>query len=241
MPSIEDFDYIKAYYTGKGENDYTLGKIIFDVPEDANELPWKYNTAGNYIVDGNKTPIYNNASGVEGRIAKYNHPTTDSGYFYFIKIKDKYIADRPIVLYATFNELNNSGYINSRKFTILTYDEYLEYISIYPYSELWNNMPSYNSYGNYRGGYGEWTNTIRSSDDKVAVVSNVKRETNGEIIATGDYYYPQTAYVWNDKDTRAPLVSGVGTYFMPTAFRPVFTPPYNLLLNNFDLVDDINA
>jgi hypothetical protein len=169
------------------------------------------------------------------RVGLYNPnnvPSPRAGYFYFIKINNTWIADRPVITYVTWNELNNAGYVDG-KFRMLSYDEYYDTISTVPDPNLWNNIASKNDLGYYKGAYGEWTSTVRTSDDKVYCISNLKRETRGEIICEGDYYYTHYAYMYNDKLSRNFLWGGQSLYYIPGSYRPVIDTK-NIKLNVFN-------
>lgn len=237
MATYLDYPHIKAYYTGRGATATTLGNITFSVPDDAPELIWKYIPSSTSITDGNGRPLNVTTKDSVGLYNANNVPSPRAGYFYFIKINKKWIADRPVITYVTWNELNNAGYVNG-KFRMLSYDEYYSTISTIPDPNLWNNIASKNDLGHYKGTYGEWTSTVRSSDNKVYVISNLKRETRGEIICEGDYYFNYEVSMYIEKTVRNFLWGGQGFYFMPGSYRPVIDKfPLNTLSNNIKIIN----
>ena len=231
MATYLDYPHMKAYYDASVGS---MGSISFDVPENALEIPWKYNKEKNYVINGAGTPLHTAYTyDIVNHLEKPNSARKQSGYFYFIKIGNLYIADRAIILYPTWDELYSAGFVNG-EFKMLSYSEYQETISTIPDGELWNNMPSLSNYGSYIGGYGEWTKDVRTSDNKVACICNLKAETKTvDIMVQGDYYYTQTAYKYNNKNVRNFLTSGTQGAFMPSIYRPAFDAATTLIYNNF--------
>ncbi len=224
MAILEDYEHIKAYYTGTGRWGI-LGNFTFSVPENAVELPWKYVPSYDAITDGNGNAICSSTCRHNSSLMYYTEsPNSTAGWFYFINVNGLWIADRPVITYVTWDELDAAGYTNG-DLRLLTYEEYGQTISQNPDPAIWNNIPQYSSLGDYKGAYGEWTSTPHPSDNNmITCISNLKQESDGDKICYGDYYYTQTANKYNSKSIRNFLNganNGIGQY-IPAVYRPVF-------------------
>jgi len=138
------------------------------------------------------------------------------GWFYAIDCGDIYIADRPVCLLCTYDEIQQAGYIGlEKKIHLITKTEYETYIKTNPISTVWNNE---NEEFPYAAHFGEWVDEVNSSN-KVLIATRLNALGTGE---NADYKNRQSCEGWQPKNKRSLLTNDEDAIYIPTAFRPVF-------------------
>lgn len=144
-----------------------------------------------------------------------------TGWFYAIDCGDIRIADRPVCIMCTYNEIEQAGYIGLEKdIHLITKNEYETYIKTNPISTVWNNENRTHSYSAH---FGEWVDEVNSSN-QVLIATRLNALGTGE---SGDYMNDQSCSGWQAKDRRSLLTNGQNAIYVPTAFRPVFIKESN--------------
>ncbi len=245
------YECIKMLYTpGTEQNPIgTFSKAPSDISDEL-ELKYIYDpntqpaqghggTGGirvwDWYVQGSKDKDPNVKYNVWGGIFKthmYHSSATiinESGWFYAIDCGDVYIADRPVCIMCTYNEIQQAGYIGSNKpIHLITKNEYETYIKTNPISTVWNNDNRNDSYAAH---FGEWIDEV-DENEQVMIATRLNDLGTGE---RNDYYNTQSCSGLQPKNTRSLLTNPHDAIYVPTAFRPVFNNKKSIIYYNMKL------